>query len=74
MSLASHNPPSYNGYNRSPYGPSSPSDITELEAPIPETGSIPSLLPLNELADRKLFQDVDLEGMYLKHRPAKILT
>ncbi len=66
---ASHNPPSYNGYKlKASYGgPSSPSDITELEALIQETCSIPSLPPLNELVDRKLFQDVDLEGMYLKH-------
>jgi len=66
---ASHNPPSYNGYKlKSSYGgPSVPAQIAEVEALIPEVCSLASLPTLNQLVERKLLQDVDLELMYIKH-------
>lgn len=65
---ASHNPPSYNGYKlKSKYGgPSSPSDIEEIEAMIPATplSSFPSI---DELVERDIVKYVDLEQMYIDH-------
>lgn len=66
---ASHNPPSYNGYKlKASYGgPAIPASIDEVEALIPETCSLTSLPALDQLVDRRLLEDADLEGMYLKH-------
>jgi phosphomannomutase len=65
---ASHNPPSYNGYKlKSSYGgPTTPSDIDEVESMIPET-SIYSLPSLQELRESGLVDYIDLENMYLAH-------
>ena len=65
---ASHNPPSYNGFKlKSSYGgPTSPSEIDEVEAIIPENG-IKNLPELTELSEKGLLEYVDLEGMYLAH-------
>lgn len=66
---ASHNPPSYNGYKlKAAYGgPMIPSDIAEVENYIPETCSITDLPSLNDLREKGLLKEADLEGMYLKH-------
>jgi phosphomannomutase len=65
---ASHNPPSYNGYKlKSAYGgPTTPSDIEEVESMIPETslGMLPSL---SELRDSNLVDYLDMENMYMEH-------
>jgi phosphomannomutase len=65
---ASHNPASYNGYKlKSSFGgPSTPTDIDEVESLIPETG-LYNLPSLQELADKGLLEYIDLENMYLKH-------
>lgn len=65
---ASHNPPSYNGYKlKSSYGgPTTPSDIEEVEALIPDTG-LNSLPSLQEIKDGGLLDYIDLENMYLNH-------
>lgn len=66
---ASHNPPSYNGYKlKAAYGgPMIPADIAEVEGYIPEACSVTDLPTLNELRERGLLKEADLEGMYLKH-------
>ena len=66
---ASHNPPSYNGYKLKAAfgGPMIPSEVTAVENLIPEVCSLKSLPALDELVERKLLVDADLEGMYLKH-------
>jgi phosphomannomutase len=66
---ASHNPPSYNGFKlKAAYGgPMIPSEIAEVEALIPEVCSLKSLPAINDLVEKKLFESVDLETMYLKH-------
>ena len=66
---ASHNPPSYNGYKlKAAYGgPMIPSDIAAVEELIPEKCSISSLPSLNDLVEKKLLFEVDLEDMYIKH-------
>ncbi len=66
---ASHNPPSYNGYKlKAAYGgPMIPSEIAEVEALIPDTCSLTNLPSISDLVGSKLFEDVDLETMYLKH-------
>jgi phosphomannomutase len=65
---ASHNPPSYNGYKlKSSYGgPSTPSDIDEVESLIPDT-ALYGLPTLQDLRDDGLLDYVDLENMYLNH-------
>ncbi|MCC7467488.1 MAG: phosphoglucomutase/phosphomannomutase family protein, partial [Saprospiraceae bacterium] len=66
---ASHNPPSYNGYKlKAAYGgPMIPSDVSALEALIPDECSLKELPSLSELRDRNLLKEADLEGIYLKH-------
>lgn len=66
---ASHNPPSYNGYKlKASYGgPMIPSEIAAVEALIPEVCSLSKLPEISELVEKKLFQDADLETMYLRH-------
>lgn len=66
---ASHNPPSYNGYKlKSQFGgPSVPADIAELESYIPEVCSLHNLPSLQELREKNLLKEADLEGIYLKH-------
>lgn len=65
---ASHNPPSYNGFKlKSAYGgPTIPSDISDVEAIIPEDslGKLPSI---ESYYDKGLVEYVDLEKMYLDH-------
>ncbi len=65
---ASHNPPSYNGYKlKSSYGgPTTPSDIDEVESLIPDTG-LDSLPSLQEIKENGLLDYIDLENMYLNH-------
>lgn len=65
---ASHNPPSYNGYKlKSSYGgPTTPSDIEEVESLIPDT-VLESLPSLQEIKDNGLLDYIDLENMYLNH-------
>lgn len=66
---ASHNPPSYNGYKlKSKFGgPMVPSDITEVEAEIPEVCTLDELPALDVLEKQGLLEYVDLETMYLDH-------
>ncbi len=66
---ASHNPPSYNGYKlKASYGgPMIPSDIAAVEELIPEKCSIEHLPSLNDLVEKKLLFEANLEDMYLKH-------
>ena len=65
---ASHNPPSYNGFKlKSSYGgPTTPSDIEEVESLIPET-SLHNLPSIAELREKGLLDYIDLENMYLDH-------
>jgi phosphomannomutase len=65
---ASHNPPSYNGYKlKSSFGgPTSPSDIEEVEALIPDT-ALYNLPSIEELREKDLLDYIDLENMYLNH-------
>jgi len=66
---ASHNPPTYNGFKlkASFGGPCLPADIAKVEALIPDVCSLKELPSLSELRAKKLFEDADLETMYLKH-------
>lgn len=66
---ASHNPPSYNGYKlKASYGgPMIPSQVSELEAMIPDVCSVKTLPSIKELAEKGLLKEADLEGIYLKH-------
>jgi phosphomannomutase len=66
---ASHNPPSYNGYKlKAEYGgPAIPSEVAAVEALIPERCSLQALPSLDELREKGLLREADLEGMYLKH-------
>ncbi len=66
---ASHNPPTYNGYKlKASYGgPMIPSDIAAVEALIPDVCTLETLPSLGDLVQKKLFVDVDLETMYLRH-------
>jgi len=65
---ASHNPPSYNGYKlKSSYGgPSIPSEISEVEAMIPDE-AIDELPELSSCEKPGLIEYVDLEKMYIDH-------
>jgi len=65
---ASHNPASYNGYKlKSSFGgPTIPSEISEIEAIIPEN-SIGSMPKIDELVEAGLVEYVDLEKIYLDH-------
>lgn len=66
---ASHNPPAYNGYKLKAAfgGPMIPSDVSEVESLIPEVCSLGQLPTFNELRERNLLKEADLENMYLKH-------
>ncbi|MBL7809287.1 MAG: phosphoglucomutase/phosphomannomutase family protein [Saprospiraceae bacterium] len=66
---ASHNPPSYNGYKlKAAYGgPMIPAEVTEVENLIPDECSLKELPSLNDLRERNLLKEADLEGIYLKH-------
>ncbi len=65
---ASHNPPSYNGYKlKSAYGgPTIPSEISEIEALIPDT-CLGKLKSAKELEAEGKLEFVDLEQLYLDH-------
>lgn len=66
---ASHNPPAYNGYKlKAVYGgPMTPAEVNVVEDLIPDECSLKTLPSLNDLVERKLLVDADLEGIYLKH-------
>ncbi len=66
---ASHNPPTYNGFKlKAAYGgPMIPAEIAAVESLIPDTCSLTNLPSIKELVDKKLFQDADLETLYLRH-------
>lgn len=65
---ASHNPPSYNGYNlKSAYGgPAFTSVMEEVEAIVPES-AISNLPSLQELEEQGLLDYLDMEAMYIDH-------
>lgn len=65
---ASHNPPSYNGYKLKGAhgGPSNPSDISEVEALIPENVEITNL-PLSHWQEKGLLEYIDLEASYIDY-------
>jgi phosphomannomutase len=65
---ASHNPPSYNGFKlKSNFGgPSTPDEIAQVEALIPEKAEIPKT-SLEEYIANGLLEYVDLETMYFNH-------
>jgi phosphomannomutase len=69
---ASHNPPDYNGFKlKGPHGgPTSPSDIAEVEALIPETAAIPEE-PLAFFEKNGLLEYVDLEDRYCRYLQSK---
>ena len=66
---ASHNPPSYNGFKLKSHfgGPSTPADITEVEALIPDIPQLESLPTMWEMEEKGLLKVVDLEKMYIQH-------
>ncbi len=67
---ASHNPPSYNGYKLKGHfgGPLLPEKVQEIEDLIPvKPATDAEKLSLKDLADKKLVEYVDLEGMYCEH-------
>ncbi len=66
---ASHNPPSYNGYKlKAAYGgPMIPSDVSAVENLIPDVCSLKELPSFNELREKNLLKEADLEGIYIKH-------
>jgi phosphomannomutase len=65
---ASHNPPSYNGFKlKSNFGgPSTPDEIAQVEALIPEKAEIPKT-SLEDYIANGLLEYVDLETMYFNH-------
>jgi len=65
---ASHNPPSYNGFKLKGAhgGPTSPKDIAEVEALIPDTAVIPATT-LAEFEAKGLLVYVDLEADYITY-------
>ena len=66
---ASHNPPSYNGYKlKAEYGgPMIPSEISKVEALIPDVSSHDELPGLEELEEKNLLKYTDLEKIYIRH-------
>lgn len=66
---ASHNPPTYNGYKlKASYGgPMIPSAIADVEALIPEKSSQTKLPSIQELEQKGLVVNADLEQIYLQH-------
>ena len=69
---ASHNPPSYNGYKLKGAhgGPSSPKDISAVEALIPEEVNMPTQ-SLAYWAEKGLLEYIDLEEMYVNYLKEK---
>lgn len=69
---ASHNPPTYNGYKlKGPHGgPTSPKDIAEVEALIPETVNI-SNTSSEEWQAKGMLEYIDLEKMYIDYLHTK---
>ena len=65
---ASHNPPSYNGYKlKSAFGgPTIPSDISEVEAIIPQN-SLQIIPSIESLKDDGLLEYINLEDLYYDH-------
>lgn len=70
---ASHNPPSYNGFKlKSSYGgPSTPAEIAEVEALIPDEAPQEALPSLEELEKAGLLEYVDLETMFYEEAEQK---
>ena len=66
---ASHNPPDYNGYKLKSHfgGPLLPSQVSEVEALVPERCSLTAFPSIEALKEAGLFEYVDLEEMYLDH-------
>jgi phosphomannomutase len=69
---ASHNPPSYNGYKLKGAhgGPSSPKDITAVEALIQDEVTIPKE-SADHWAAQGLLEYIDLEDMYVRYLQEK---
>ena len=69
---ASHNPPSYNGYKLKGAhgGPSSPKDIGEVEALIPQEVDIPSE-GLFHWESKGLLEYINLEDLYIDYLQSK---
>jgi phosphomannomutase len=65
---ASHNPPEYNGFKlKSSFGgPSSPSDVSEVESLIPGYALV-SFPSIDEIKASGLLEYLDMEQMYLDH-------
>lgn len=66
---ASHNPPSYNGYKlKSKFGgPMIPVHIAEVEDLIPDACTLDEVPSMEELTEKGLLENIDLEKMYLDH-------
>lgn len=69
---ASHNPPSYNGYKLKGAhgGPTSPTEIAEVEALIPEDGNFMAM-PEDHWLDKGLLEIADLESAYIEYLQKK---
>ena len=69
---ASHNPPSYNGFKlKGPHGgPTSPKDIAEVEALIPDETNI-SNVTIEEWQQKGMLEYIDLEKMYIDYLHTK---
>ena len=69
---ASHNPPAYNGFKlKSAHGgPTSPADIAEVEALIPETAMVPEE-SIAAFEAQGLLEYVDLEAIYCQYLQSK---
>lgn len=67
---ASHNPPSYNGFKLKGHygGPLLPAQVSEIEEIIKDTVSTDiDNLSLDDFKAKGLLEEIDLEGMYIKH-------
>lgn len=69
---ASHNPPSYNGFKlKGPHGgPTSPAEIAEVEALIPDYVEIP-VETVQDFKSQGLLEYADLEGRYIEYLEGK---
>lgn len=69
---ASHNPPSYNGFKLKGAhgGPSSPQDVAEVEALVPDVVEVPGL-SYQHWEDKGLLEYVNLEDMYIEYLKEK---
>ncbi|MBL7712656.1 MAG: phosphoglucomutase/phosphomannomutase family protein [Chitinophagaceae bacterium] len=69
---ASHNPVGYNGFKlKGPHGgPTSPKEIAEVEALIPDETEVPAV-NISSLIEQGLLEYVDLEQMYIDYLKGK---